>query len=128
MLPVNVSRVQAVDFLVNGDPTVARNAAVEILAQRGFKLNWESDWSAEAVRGTTAGNLLAGPLAEKFVVGLTVTSAANGQSVLCFSRRNSGWMGGWIGALRVSKNMKALREQFSEAMSARGMLAGVQER
>jgi hypothetical protein len=119
--------VQAVEFLVNGDPSAARNAAIGILQARGFNINWSTEWAGEAVKGNTAGNLLLGALAEKFVVGLQVTSTPSGQSLIRFERRNSGWMGGAIGARRVSNNMKALRDQFSQAMTQTGMLAGVQE-
>ena len=119
--------MQAVEFLIHGDPGIARNAAVEILAERGFTVSWATEWSAEATRGSTAGNLLLGALAQKFVVGLSVTSVGNGQSMIRFDRQNSGWMGGAVGAIRVTRNMKALRDEFRDAMSARGMLAGVRE-
>lgn len=119
--------MQAVEFLIHGDPALARNTAAEILNERGFAVNWVSEWSAEAIRGSTAGNLLLGALAQKFVVGLSVTSVGNGQSMIRFDRQNSGWMGGAVGAVRVTRNMKALREQFRDAMSARGMLAGDRE-
>jgi hypothetical protein len=119
--------VQAVEFLIHGDPALARNTAAEILNERGFAVNWSTEWSAEAVKGSTTGNLLLGPLAQKFVVGLSVTSVGSGQSMIRFDRQNSGWMGGAIGASRVSRNMKALRDEFRDAMSARGMLANVRE-
>jgi hypothetical protein len=90
-------------------------------------VNWTTEWSAEAVKGSTTGNLLLGAFAQKFVVGLSVTSVGAAQSMIRFDRQNSGWMGGAIGAARVSRNMKALRDEFRDAMSARGMLAGVRE-
>ena len=122
-----MKRVQSVEFLINGDPSLARNAAAEILAQRGFTLSWASDWNATAVKGSTTGNVLLGGFAQKFEVGLSVTSVGNGQSVIRFDRKNRGWMGGAVGAVRVTRNMNELRDQFRDAMSTRGMLAGVQE-
>jgi hypothetical protein len=119
--------MQAVEFLVNGDPIVARNTAAGILQSRGFNINWSSDWAGVAVKGNTAANVLLGPLAEKFVVGIQVSSTGPGQSVIRFERRNSGWIGGAIGARRVSNNMKALRDQFGQAMTENGMLAEVKE-
>lgn len=119
--------MQSVEFLINGDPSLARNTAAEILAQRGFTLNWTSDWNAMAVKGSTTGNVLLGGFAQKFEVGLSVTSVGNGQSVIRFDRKNKGWMGGAVGAVRVTRNMNELRDQFRDAMSTRGMLAGVQE-
>ncbi|MGO9343563.1 MAG: hypothetical protein ACLP6E_13755 [Acidimicrobiales bacterium] len=119
--------MQAVEFLIHGDPALARNTAAEILGERGFAVNWATEWSAEAVKGNTAGNVLLGALAQKFVVGLSVTSVGDGQSMIRFDRQNSGWMGGAVGAMRVSRNMNSLRDQFRDAMSARGMLAGVRE-
>jgi hypothetical protein len=119
--------MKSVEFLIHGDPGLARNAAAEILAQHGFTVTWASDWSAQAVKGSTAGNVLLGGFAQKFVVGLSVTSANDGQSIVRLDRGNSGWMGGAIGASRVKKNMTNLRDEFGNAMSARGMLAGVHE-
>lgn len=119
--------MQSVEFLINGDPSLARNTAAEILGQRGFTLTWTSDWNATAVRGSTTGNVLLGGFAQKFEVGLSVTSVGNGQSVIRFDRKNRGWMGGAVGAMRVTRNMNELRDQFRDAMSTRGMLAGVQE-
>jgi hypothetical protein len=119
--------VQSVEFLVNGDPALARNTAAEILGQRGFKLTWTSDWSATAVRGSTTGNVLLGGFAQKFEVGLSVSSVGNGQTVIRFERQNRGWMGGAVGAVRVTRNMNELRDQFRDAMTSRGMLAGIQE-
>jgi hypothetical protein len=119
--------VQAVEFLIHGDPVLARNTAAEVLGERSFSVNWTTEWSAEAVKGSTTGNLLLGAFAQKFVVGLSVTSVGAAQSMIRFDRQNSGWMGGAIGAARVSRNMKALRDEFRDAMSARGMLAGVRE-
>jgi hypothetical protein len=119
--------MQAVEFVINGDPAVARNTAVGILNADGFTINWTSDWAGEAVKGNTTANVLLGALAQKFVVDLSVTSVGNGQSVIRFDRKNSGWMGGAIGAKRVSNNMKRLRDQFGQAMTQNGMLAGVKE-
>jgi len=124
----SVSAVQSIQFVVNGDPALARDTASQILAERGFTLNWASEWSAQATKGSTAGMLLIGGLAQRFRVGLSVTSVGNGQSMIEFTRENTGWTGGAIGAVRVKRNMEALRDHFRDAMTARGMLAGVQER
>jgi hypothetical protein len=127
MISVRVAHVQAVEFLLNGDPSAARNTAAAILGSDGFTINWRSDWAGEAVKGSTAGNVLLGAFAQKFVVDLSVSSVGNGQSVIRFDRKNSGWLGGAIGARRVSNNMKRLKDQFTQAMTQSGTLAGVKE-
>ncbi|MFZ0664378.1 MAG: hypothetical protein WAM97_01390 [Acidimicrobiales bacterium] len=119
--------MQSVQFLINGDPAVARDAATQILTERGFRLDWTSEWAAEAHKGSKAGVVLVGGLAQTFKVGLAVTSAGNNQSMIEFKRENTGWSGGLIGASRVKKNMNTLRDEFTQAMTARGMLAGVKE-
>ena len=119
--------MQAVEFLVNGDPSVARNTAAGILGADGFTIGWTSDWAGEAVKGSTAGNVLLGAFAQKFVVDLSVSSVGNGQSVIRFDRKNRGWAGGAIGMRRVTNNMNKLRDQFTQAMTQSGMLAGVKE-
>jgi hypothetical protein len=120
--------VQSVQFVVNGDPTMARDVASQILSERGFTLDWSSEWSAQATKGSKTGMVLIGGLAQRFRVGLSVTSVGTGQSMIEFTRENTGWAGGAIGAVRVKRNMEALRDQFRDAMTARGMLAGIQER
>jgi hypothetical protein len=36
-------------------------------------------------------------------------------------------MGGWLGVVRTNKNMKTLKEQFGQAVTARGIFVDVRE-
>lgn len=119
--------MKAVEFVVTGDPAQSRDLAAEILAADGFTMNWLSDWTADAVRGSTTANVLLGGLAQRFKVGLSVTSVPPGQSVVRFDRQNSGLMGGAIGMVRTNNNMKRLKDQFGQAVQARGVLVEVRE-
>ncbi len=125
--PATVSRVKSVEFVVAGDPTAARDIAAEILGADGFTVTWVDAWSANAVRGKLAANVLLGGFAQQFKVGLSVSSLAQGQSVIRFERQNLGLMGGWIGVMRTNKNMKTLKEQFGQAVTARGIFVDVRE-
>jgi hypothetical protein len=71
--------------------------------------------------------VLLGGFAQQFKVGLSVTSLAPGQAVIRFDRQNLGLTGGWLGMIRTNKNMSALKDQFGQAVTARGVFLEVRQ-
>jgi hypothetical protein len=115
-----------VDIVITGEPAQVRDAAVALLESRGFRFTWTDHWSATAEKGSKVGNVLAGALAQYFAVGLRVMAGHPGQTIVRFDQLNTGWMGGAIGAHRVSKNLDALRDDFAGWFHHQGLLVGVQ--
>jgi hypothetical protein len=116
-----------IDFLVTGDPGLARATAEQALVTRKFRVAWNDDWTATAERGSKVAGALAGALAQYFKVGVRLMSAQPGETTVRIERQSSGWMGGAIGAARTNKNMTALRTQLEATFSAAGVLRGVNE-
>jgi hypothetical protein len=116
-----------IDFLVTGEAASARATAEQALVARKFKVTWNDDWSATAVRGSKFANVMAGALAQYFKVGVRLVSAGPGETTVCIERQSSGWTGGAIGAARTTRNFTALRGELEGLFSAGGVLRGVSE-
>ncbi len=116
-----------VDVAVRLDAAAARDRAAQELAARKFKVAWKEDWYAVAERGNKIANAFVGALAQYFKVGIRVMAGDGGVTVVRFEKLASGWLGGWIGAIRADKQMRALRDDFATAFDSVGLLAGVSE-
>jgi hypothetical protein len=116
---------KSVDFLVTGDPVVARVTAEQALMANGFKVTWHDDWTATAERGSKVGNALAGAFAQYFQVGVRLMSVQTGETTVRLERQSSGMMGGLVGMSRVRSNMTALTAQLQATFQAAGVLRGV---
>ena len=116
-----------VDVAVRLDSAAARDRAGQELAARKFRVKWENEWYAVAERGNKVANMFAGAFAQYFKVGIRVMAGDDGVTVVRFEKLGSGWMGGAIGAMRVEKQMKSLRDDFASAFDSVGLLAGVSE-
>ena len=116
-----------IDFLVVGDPAIARATIEAELVARKFKVAWTDDWTGVAERGSKVANALAGALAQYFKVGVRLMSEQPGETTVRIERQSSGWMGGFIGAARTNKNLAALRTDLEATFSAAGVLRGVRD-
>jgi hypothetical protein len=116
-----------VDFLVMGDPGMARATAEQALASRKFRVTWSDEWSAVAERGSKTANLLVGALAQYFKVGVRLMAAEPGETTVRIERLTTGWRGGAIGASRTKSNFTSLRTELEATFSAAGVLRGVSE-
>ncbi|HEX3540314.1 MAG TPA: hypothetical protein VHT75_07695 [Acidimicrobiales bacterium] len=116
-----------IDFVVTGDPGMARATAERALVERRFTVTWNDDWTGTAERGNKVANALAGALAQYFKVGLRLMSTQPGETTVRVERQSSGWMGGAIGAARTNKNMTALRQELEATFGTAGVLRGVSE-
>jgi hypothetical protein len=116
-----------VDFLVTGDPAMARATAEQALSSRKFRITWNDEWSAVAERGSKVANLLVGALAQYFKVGVHLMEAGPGETTVRIERLNSGWRGGVIGASRTTSNFNSLRSELESTFNAAGVLREVSE-
>ncbi|MHB8512984.1 MAG: hypothetical protein ACYDCC_12480 [Actinomycetota bacterium] len=120
-----MAKLSQIDITVKGDPTSARNAAVEALQSLKFRLKWEGDWNATAERGNKVLNIFLGAIAQYFKVGLKIFSTAEGQTVVQLLRESRGTMGGAIGVMRTTKNMQKLQKDLTQKFTDSGILLGV---
>lgn len=116
-----------VDVSVRLDAPAARERAAQELATRKFTLAWQDEWYGVAERGSKVANVFLGALAQYFKVGIRLMAAPEGVTVVRFEKLASGWLGGWIGAMRADNQMRTLRDDFAAAFDSMGLLAGVSE-
>ncbi len=116
-----------VDVAVRLDAAAARARAAQELEARGFRMTWQDDWYAVAERGNKVAAAFLGALAQYFKVGIRVMGAEGDVTVVRFEKLATGWMAGWIGAIRADKQIKDLRDDFARAFDSVGLLAGVSE-
>lgn len=116
-----------VDFLVTGDPVKAGATVEHALIERKFKVSWQDGWTATAERGSKVANALAGAVAQYFKVGVRLTASSPEATTIRIERQSSGWLGGFIGAARTTRNMAALRTELETTFSQAGVLQSVSE-
>lgn len=119
--------MEAFEIVITGDPKAAKSQAQKILADKGFQVDWQNEWSASAEKGSKAKNVLLGGFAQHMKVDVHITSGTDGQSVVRFDRGNIGVMGGALGIHKVNKNMQQLRDEYSAAAQQTGLFVGVRE-
>jgi hypothetical protein len=117
--------MQYVDVSVRLDAAAARDRAAQELESRKFRVTWENEWYGVAERGNKALSLVVGVFAQYFKVGIRVMASQGDVTVVRFEKLASGWMSGWLGALRADKQIKDLRDDFARAFDSVGLLAGV---
>lgn len=116
-----------VDLVVAGDPTRACATVAHEMTARGFRLSWADNWNAVAERGSKAGNVALGAVAQYFKVGVRVMSTGDGNSIVRLESLSSGWIGGAIGAHRSKANFGRLRDELWRTFYAAGVLVAVNE-
>ena len=116
-----------VDVSVRLEAPAARERAAQELQSRKFKITWNDEWYGVAEKGNKVLSLFVGALAQYFKVGVRIMGREDGVTVVRFEKLASGWMAGWIGAIRANNQIKALRDDFARAFDSVGLLAGVSE-
>jgi hypothetical protein len=119
--------MKTINFIIIGEPAAAREVATSVLTSRSFRINWTSEFSATAERGSKVGNALAGALAQYYKVGVSVTAGAPGQTVLRVQQLSSGAMGSVVGVIRTKAAFGALRKELEAALTGAGVLVTVSE-
>lgn len=117
--------MKQVDFHIDGDAARAKATAVQALESRKFKLKWASEWAGTAEKGNVIANALLGALAQYFKFGLSIMTAPEGHGVVRIEKQTSGWLGGALGARRVSKNFEGLKVELEQTFAAAGVLRNV---
>jgi hypothetical protein len=119
--------VKYVDVAVRLDAAAAKDRAAQELASRKFRMTWNDEWYGVAEKGNKVASIFLGALAQYFKVGIRIMAGDGDVTVVRFEKLASGWMAGWIGAIRADRQLKELRDDFASAFDAAGLLAGVSE-
>ena len=116
-----------VDFIVTGDPAIAKATAEQALTSRKFRITWSDDWTATAERGSKVGTFLVGTFAQYFKIGVQLRALQPGETVIRVESQSSGMAGGAIGVSRTRQNFTSLRTELEATFGTAGVLRGVQE-
>jgi len=116
-----------VDFIVTGDPAIAKATAEQALTSRKFRITWSDDWTATAERGSKVGTFLVGTFAQYFKIGVQLMALQPGETVIRLESQSSGMAGGAIGVARTRNNFASLRTELEATFGTAGVLRGVQE-
>ena len=117
------------EFLVSGESDTARDLAADVLAERGFTLDWSDDWTARASKGNVVVNVLAGAFAQSYRLGLRVRSieGADGgpdQTIVRIETLGTGLAGGIWGAKKTRSFFHGLRDELAARFASDGRLVG----
>lgn len=111
------------EMQLTGDPARAKATVQDALEARKFKVRWTDEWAGSAERGNKVANVLAGALAQYFLVEVAIGSIPESTaSLVRVSRGSRGYMGGAIGVSRTNKNMRTLFDELQATFSAAGVL------
>jgi len=112
-----------VDFRVRGGPHEALGFAQQALVADGFRVTAQADWTCRVEKGSGAKRALAGGLAERSILNLSVFDGGPGVTVVRVEKHASGWSGGAIGAHRAKKAFLTATEHLGSALQVAGHMA-----
>lgn len=121
-----------VDFDVRAAPAVARDLALTVLADQGFRVSRRGEWDATAERGSKAMTNAIGFLGVAYLrVALAVMGGPEGQAVVRLQRETKGYAkgGGAVRRGRASSLFDQIVDAFTRVFTEQGiLLASRQER
>lgn len=110
------------DFRVWGAPPEAFGFALQALAVDGYRVTARTEWTCLVEKGSSASRALAGGLAERSILKLSVFDGGAGATVLRLEKQASGWSGGVIGAHRAGKAFDAAIQRLGWELQNAGRL------
>jgi hypothetical protein len=129
---VKHSTAEFVDFDVRATPAVARDLALTVLADQGFRVGRRGEWDATAERGSKAMTNAIGFLGVAYLrIELSVMGGPEGQAVVRLQRETKGYAkgGGAVRRGRASSLFDGAVDALSRAFTKHGiLLASRQER
>ena len=112
-------------FIVGGDPAMARDTVYTTLTNQGFSLTHADEWTADAERGSAGASFALGALAGKqgrhVKVHITCQSSQNG-FMITLTQGTSGASGGLIGVRQADKIYSDIYNTVGAAFQNAGIL------
>lgn len=112
-------------FIVSGDPVTARETVYSVLANQGYTITRNDEWSGFAERGSASASILLGALAGKsgrhVKVNIFCQSTHDG-TCITLSQGTSGMSGGVIGMSQAQKVYSDIYNTVGAAFQNAGVL------
>lgn len=114
------------DITVSVAAPEAREALVQELAAKGFRMTWAGEWQVTAEKGNVASNVLLGGVAQYFKFSADIYQGGEHATVVRLIRDPVGYWGGALGRSRVSSTFKTVVNDIAASFAARGLLLNVE--
>ena len=115
-----------IEFVLNGDPTAAKNVVLSATAAQGFAAAPRDDWNFELTRGSNGLSIAFGALAGKsfflrFDLGFSTDADQHLVARLSRDTASSALRGGAIGANRAFNEFQTLADAIGTAVTQAGV-------
>ena len=112
------------DIIVTGSPENARQAAQQAFEYNKFKVQWQSEFTGKATKGSKGMNIAVGAFAQYYEIDFQIMSMNDGNIALRLIQSNTGWAGGVIGARKVKKQYEDIVNGLSSYFQGQGIYKG----
>ncbi|HTY47517.1 MAG TPA: hypothetical protein VMB46_07620 [Methanomassiliicoccales archaeon] len=116
--------MDSTDIFVNGSAENVRQAVLKAFEYNQFKVQWQTETSGVASKGSKGKNLALGALAQYYEIGFQIITTPDASLALRLTKTNSGWAGGALGAHKVKKQYEDLTNGLSSYFQAQGIFKG----
>jgi hypothetical protein len=116
--------VQYTDVFVVGTFQEVQQAIAYTLHAAGFEVEWADAFSGKATRGSKGANLVGGALAQYYEMDFQILELPDQSIAVRLFKSTSGWMGGAIGAYKVSKRYNEVVQTVCDLFQSQGRLRG----
>jgi len=114
------------DIGVKGAVQNVQNLVQQAFAANGFQVRWDSAVKGKAEKGGKGMNIAFGALAQYFGIDFEIYPQQDA-ATLRLIKENTGWAGGAIGAMRVSKQFDQISDTLAAWFQSQGVLQGVRK-
>ena len=111
------------DVVLTGDPAHARDTVHAALAGRGFRVEWDTPWTADAEQGSQVTTVLAGAFAKQHIrLRVAMSTTDQGHCMVRVARTSDAFWGGAIGIARARRAFDELHAELQATFAAAGVL------
>lgn len=112
------------DIFVASPPQNIQNMLQHVFYQNRFNVQWHSHSAGKAHRGSKGANIALGALSQYYEIDFEIMVMPDKSFAVRLFKSNSGWWGGAIGAMKVSKQYDSVVDMLSNYFMAQGCFKG----
>lgn len=109
------------DIFVKGSLDEIKHTTENIFISNNFRVEWYSDFSGKAKRGSKVGNFAVGSIAQYYEIDFQIYTAPNKDIGIRISRSNIGLLGGAWGVHKVKKQFLSIVDMLTNQFYEMGL-------
>jgi hypothetical protein len=121
---VGVDSMKYTDIFVASPPQNIQNMLQYVFYQNKFNVQWHSHSAGKAQRGSKGANIALGALSQYYEIDFEILVMPDQSFAVRLFKSNSGWWGGAIGAMKVSKQYDTVVDLLSNYFMTQGCFKG----